>query len=180
MSTSLGRKSGAIITKGSNKAGMIEVDSSGTITGSLLTLPIIASMTWSDQTEQAEKVDEGANTYRTDSTRTVTAIFEFLQKDRPTLEAMVETYRGKFFRIIKEMSNQTIEGSYQYWMGAICKVVPNLEYTYDGNTTWEFALQVADSDIGQDVSTFDNVGYKSTLTGTYTVLTDGYWTLFTI
>src|SRR5574343_271914 len=171
------RSSGGIRSLGSGKAWYYECDSSGTPTGALQKLPLIIDSTLNDETAVTEVQDEGGNTYTSDGTRKVTLSLTAMQRDAESINLAVQTLRGKYVTILKELAEDTVNGKYQMLVAAIAKPTAKLNFKLpDGKVAYEFTLQNNLSTISVNLATTNSdTDASTTWTGTASVGQGNFW-----
>lgn len=183
------RNNASVVDLGSGIAKWIEVDEDGASTGTAYTFPWIKSAKLSDTTDEVEIESDGEASFTDTGKRKVALELVVMQKDKESLKWVVETMRGKRVQIFKQISDKAINGYYQYWLGAICKVIPSAEIPIGKGTemTWKFSLEPVEAEgesgggLVVDCSIFDG-GFKKNISGSLSFSSSGlqYWDILKI
>jgi len=176
------RINNAVKKTGSGLAHAAEVDSVGAYIGAKFTLPWISSSAIKDTTEVESIKTEGMSTFYDTGSREVEWELTFTQKDKASVQMMIETYRGKYLQIFKEISDRTINGKYQYALAAVCMPVPALELTPGNEVKATFKVMPVSAALTVDCSTYDDTSYKGTITGSlyFGSSSKEYWDLLEV
>ena len=176
----IGIKNDAMQSKGSGYAAYAQCNSSGSATTAYAMLPRIKTSTLSDSTAQNVLEDEGGLQFSRDGARTVTWEATLMQTDADTLN-IVETFRGNYYTIIKEMSNTAINAYYNYLCMPICKPVLEFAQTQPGGEfTIKFALEAVTATATISLTaaaTASSAYFVKTLSGTEVVAPGKYWSI---
>jgi hypothetical protein len=172
----ISRKNAAINNLGSGIATFFECSSTGLVTGSKVEMPRIKTSTLTDTTAQTVLEDEGGIQFSRDGARTVEFTWTMMQQDTDTIKMLIDTYRGKYVQIVKETSNQSIDGNYQYLIIGIGRVIPEFTFTQPGGEVQgKVVIEPAPAAIGVNTANFADTAFKATLTGTVTVAANAYY-----
>jgi len=160
------RINNAVKKTGSGYAVAVVVDSAGAYSGAKFTLPWISASSFKDTTEIETIKSEGMPSFYDTGSREVEWELTFMQRDKATVQMMVETHRDHYLQIFKENSDKTVNAKYQYYLAAICKPVPTVEVTNNGNEIKAvFKVMPVTALLTVDCTTFDDTTFKGTITG---------------
>ncbi len=127
---------GAVSQLGGGYAWLRQCDATGAAVSPadiFASLPFIKESDLEDTTAKKEYELENGDVLYADGARKVAFTFTFLQRDVPTLTLAVGAMRGKFFNLLKQVSDQTVNGVYQYLYAPIVQAEASVKYKTQGN-----------------------------------------------
>lgn len=176
--TDIDRISSAVNDLGSGIGTFRTCDSTGSFTSALVKLPWIKTSSLNDTTDQVDIDMEGGERFTRDGVRTVELQFTFGQQDIETIKMATQTLRGSYIQVVKEISNQEVDGGHNYFIGGICKVNPSLQFTQPGGEVQlTLRLEKNTSTLSVGLTNYADTAFQTTLTGTVSVGANKYWEL---
>mgnify|MGYP000139883897 CR=1 FL=1 len=158
--------------KGSPYAVMVECDSAGTITGSLITLPLIKESQFSFTEDEETFQDEGLTEYSVPGAQKASLSLTFMTKDPDSELFPLKDGYGKYFRVIKEDSLTPLKDStgasyYAYKVYGICKLKSVIEDKRPSNEfKFDFQVLKNETDLTTNLSTYKHGYWKKNLSCT--------------
>lgn len=157
------RNANAIGQSGSEVMQMVALTTLDAPTGDYYTLPIVASSELSDETASVDFESEGGVIRKRDGARSVSMTATFQQTDLKTLKLGLET-KGQYYRIVKEMNQEPIDGKHAYLCIAKASFNPTYSLSKPGSEV-SYTLNVENNSslVTMDLTAFTDDAFAVTL-----------------
>lgn len=173
------RNANNIISKSGSEFGMIALlDTNGAVTGSWVSMPVIANTEHKDSTDTPSEPDEGGNTiYLQGGQRKASVVFDVMQQDKASDQFPLD-YGGSNFAIVKQDLNYTVNsGKSQFTIYPNAKLQKNYSRSSKNlGNQWSFDIMPSTTALTLNLTSI-TVGSNRALTCASCAVASGTYSL---